>query len=105
MKILINTYNTIEVVDTDSILYAHSLEQVNLVTLDNAYTIVDSLNTLDSKLKQKGFFRCHKSYLVNLNHVVRIINRQEIEITNGERLSLARRRAAEFFEELNGFLK
>lgn len=105
MKIIINTYNTSEVVRLDAILYAHSNDRLTLTTRDDSYAILDSLNLLEIKLRDHGFFRCHKSYLVNLEQVVRIINKQEIEISNGDKIPLARRKVSQFMNELDVFLK
>ncbi|MCR8641059.1 LytTR family DNA-binding domain-containing protein [Paenibacillus sp. N1-5-1-14] len=39
---------------------------------ENAYTVSYNLCDLEDKLEQFGFFRCHKSYLVNLDKVAEL---------------------------------
>ncbi len=41
---------------------------------NNTYTSTDSLNYYEMKLQNSDFFRCHRSYLVNLSKVHRLIN-------------------------------
>ncbi len=36
---------------------------------DIGYTIGDSLGEIESRLDKQMFFRCHKSYIINLNHI------------------------------------
>ena len=50
-------------------------------------------------MRDKGFFRCHKSYLVNLKYVDRY-NRQEVILENGEKIVIAKRRYDEFVQEV-----
>lgn len=57
------------------------------------------IGELEKQLCQKGFYRCHKSLLVNLE-LIDTYNRQEIVLTNGERLPIARRRYEEFCQAL-----
>lgn len=59
--------------DPNDILYIHSAEkQVKIITKTNSYDTKRTLKDLDSRLASYPFFRIHKSYLVNLNHVSRL---------------------------------
>ncbi len=51
--------------------------------------------TLEAMLSDKNFFRCHKSYLINLKYVD-VYNRQEATPDNGEKILIARRRYESF---------
>ena len=57
------------------------------------------MGKLENKLQDKGFFRCHKSYLVNLKYVDRY-NRQEVILENGEKIVIAKRRYEQFVREV-----
>lgn len=57
------------------------------------------IGELERQLCKKGFFRCHKSILVNLGLIDRH-NRQELILENGERLPIARRRYENFCQAL-----
>ncbi len=51
------------------------------------------LNQLEGMLKNKPFFRCHKSYLVNFANIHKI--EDGIYMKNGERIPISRRKARE----------
>lgn len=59
-----------------------SAEDILYISANNKYTVVftkhgiyntkKSLESWSSRLKKKIFFRCHRSYIVNLKHIVKI---------------------------------
>ena len=51
--------------------------------------VTDSLGELEAQLGS-SFVKCHRSYLVNLNHVTRI-EKTDVVLDNGERIPLSRR--------------
>jgi len=56
------------------ILYCQVLNKKAMIyTKDDSYEYSGTLSELDEKLKGYNFFRCHKSYLVNIDHIKRII--------------------------------
>lgn len=58
----------------DEVLYCTIVNKRTLVRTEKVtYQSGLSLNQLADRLQGEGFFRCHKSYLVNLNHVKSII--------------------------------
>lgn len=64
----------------------------------------EQIGALEKSLLGRGFFRCHKSYLVNLKYVD-VYNRQEIILDNGEKIILAKRRYEEFCQEFLKFMR
>lgn len=62
---------------------------------EGVFTYYEQIGELENKLRDKGFFRCHKSYLINLKHVD-LYNRQEAILENGESVVIAKRRYDEF---------
>lgn len=64
----------------------------------------EQIGLLERELQGKGFFRCHKSYLVNLKYV-NVYNRQELILDNGERIAIARRRYEEFCREILKYMR
>lgn len=64
----------------------------------------EQIGTLEMRLGEKGFFRCHKSYLINLQYV-ETYNRQEAILENGERVIIARRRYEEFCNALLAYMR
>ena len=63
------------------------------------FAYYEQIRVLEDRLQGKGFFRCHKSFLVNLNYVDSY-NRQELLLDNGERIPIAKRRYDDFCAEL-----
>ncbi len=63
------------------------------------FTYYEQIHVLEDRLRDKGFFRCHKSYLINLNQVASY-NRQEVLLDSGERIPIAKRRYDGFCQEL-----
>jgi DNA-binding LytR/AlgR family response regulator len=58
----------------DHILYAETRGNENIImTLHRNYVIREDINALDVRLQPYNFFRCHRSYLVNLKHIKEII--------------------------------
>ena len=62
------------------------------------------MGILEKELEGKGFFRCHKSYLLNLNHVDSY-NRQEAILDNGEQVIIAKRRYEQFCREILAYMR
>ncbi|MDX9872625.1 MAG: LytTR family DNA-binding domain-containing protein [Clostridia bacterium] len=73
-KIPVWQENNILLVDPKRILY-FSVENKKVLahTKDAAYENTCALAELEERLAGKGFFRCHKSFLVNTDYIVHII--------------------------------
>lgn len=55
---------------TKDILYIETNGRGSIInTIDRSYECSEKINDLDIKLEEYGFFRCHKSFLINLNSV------------------------------------
>lgn len=66
---------------------------------EGIFTYYEQIGELEDKLRDKGFFRCHKSYLINLKYVD-VYNRQEVILENGESIVIAKRRYDEFCQKV-----
>lgn len=66
---------------------------------EGIFTYYEQIGELEDKLRDKGFFRCHKSYLINLKYVDGY-NRQEVILENGETIVIAKRRYEEFCQKI-----
>ena len=71
---------------------------------DGIFTYYEQIGVLENSLREKGFFRCHKSYLINLRYVD-VYNRQEVILDNGERIVIAKRRYEEFCKEILEYMR
>ena len=66
---------------------------------EGIFTYYEQIGELEDKLRDKGFFRCHKSYLINLKYVEGY-NRQEVLLENGIKIVIAKRRYDEFAQKM-----
>ncbi|OBZ10615.1 DNA-binding response regulator [Bacillus sp. FJAT-27264] len=62
------------VVDADDIYYASAQEKTtSVMTKSEEYSMALSISDFHARLPQDRFFRCHRSYLVNLSKIKEII--------------------------------
>lgn len=70
-KIVLNTSNTIYVVNLDEIIRCESDQNYTKIHIQNRETVVVSktLKEFDELLGDQGFFRVHQSHLINLGYI------------------------------------
>ena len=71
-KIALNTLNTMSFIEVADILFFQADGSYTKVFLKSGKTLTISkgLKNFETLLSDSsGFFRCHKSYIVNLNHI------------------------------------
>jgi len=73
-KIPVKTEDTVLLINPAEVLYADTGEgRTFLITTDNRLPTQYTLTELEERLKSSGFFRAHRSFLVNLQHVREVI--------------------------------
>lgn len=72
--------------------------------VSGVFSYYGQIGALEQELREKGFFRCHKSYLINLKYVD-VYNRQELVLDNGERIAIAKRRYEAFSGEFLRYMR
>jgi len=73
-KIPIKLEDSVALVNPTDILYVEATEgRTTLFTHDGALPSQFTLTELETRLSRSGFFRAHRSYLVNLQHVREVI--------------------------------
>ena len=77
-------------------------KELTVFTEQEEYNIKISLEKIESGLKEHKFFRCHKSYLVNMKKIIEITNKSVI--TNRGEVPLSRYRVKELKEDLTEVL-
>lgn len=97
----------IEFILIDDIVFFSSDRNYSALTLASTETrkhIFRSLKQLEADLGDKGFFRVHQEYLINLHHILRYEKNEGgvIIMTNGTKISVARSRKQEFLEKVMG---
>ncbi len=104
-KIAIKTPRGTEFLRREEILccIAHGRYTKIITTTGKEYMITKVLKEIENCLSYDGFFRTHKSYLINLNHIVHYHNNHETPITlvNNVKIQLAKRRKKDFHTRLS----
>jgi two-component system response regulator LytT len=73
-KLLLDDGERLIVIDPKSVYYVMRDDRVvQIHTSDNIYPSKLTLQELEEKLSSFNFFRCHRSYLVNLNYIQEIV--------------------------------
>jgi two-component system LytT family response regulator len=94
----INSKNGVAYVTISDIVFIQASSMYSIIITKNEEHIVSKPLKEFEFLTQQNFFRNHRSYIINCNFVKRIANQNgnEIELTSGHKLPLARNRVEEF---------
>ena len=71
--------------------------------MHGTYDYLGTLDTLENMLDER-FFRCHRSYVVNMNCVAGQ-EKGVANLTNGEKIFISRRKQTDFMQRLLNFFK
>ena len=95
-QFLIKTGSVTDVIDLREIYYFQVIrKELYVCTSDEQLVCRRSISSVQTELEGLGFFRIHRSVLVNLRNI-KSFNRQFAEFPNGERVAIGSRRYAEF---------
>ncbi len=74
-KIVIPVNDGYNVIDLKDIIYCEAFDSYTKIQLINnvSHLISKSLKEYEEMLSDKGFYRVHKSFLINIHHIVKII--------------------------------
>lgn len=73
-KIAVWNENAIVLLEPSAILYFTMFKKKAIIhTKDHVYESSSSLEDIERRLYTKGFFRSHKSYIVNMDYVEKIV--------------------------------
>lgn len=100
---LIPSKRVIKIINQKDILYVRAESNYSVFVLDDKteWLISKTLENVEKSLEQSCFFRCHKSYLVNLSKIREITRRRfEVVMSDNIRLPIARRKRKEFMTVL-----
>ena len=87
-----------------NILYVEAMERVTKLALtDRREEVTMKFSDLSALLPERQFVLCHRSYLVNLEHIAYIRSR-ELELTTGEVLPISKYRLDELQRRLVDYL-
>ena len=95
-KIIIKTFDCIHLIPVQDILYCESDGNYTTLFLSGLPEIISSraLKEYEDMLTEYGFFRIHKSYLINLKSVIRFEKAEGgfVVLNNGSRIPVASRK-------------
>lgn len=102
----VETSKGVRILNINDIIYAEVYQHRTSFSLEGGKT-VDSLvqlSEIEEKLSGQGFFRCHRSYLVNMRHVSHI-TATELTMSNGFAVLLSKYRSKEFMIAYARFMR
>jgi two-component system LytT family response regulator len=108
-KIAIKTSRGIEFLRMKDILCCIAMGRYTkiITTSGKEYMITKVLKEIENCLPCEYFFRTHKSYLINLNHITHYKNNHQTPITlkNNVKIQLAKRRKQDFQSKIDEMVK
>ena len=101
-KIVLKTLDNIHLVEIQDIIFCQSDGAYTIIHKNDGerITISKNLREFDDMLSDSGFYRIHKSYLINLSHITRF-EKQEggyIILSNREKVPVSFRKREELME-------
>ena len=103
--LIISSGHQIKKILLKDILYIESVGRIVKIHCNSdVLETYKQIGDLEQILSEKHFFRCHKSYLLNLEYVSRF-DKSEIIMENGDTVYLARKRAKIFKQEIISYMK
>lgn len=107
-KIVVHVADGYDIVDISKIMYIEALDSYSKIKLAGnvSYVASKSLKDFEELLTEKGFYRVHKSYLINIRHMIKIVKGAgaSIIMTDGASIPISARKKDIFFEELKGVI-
>lgn len=98
-KITVSTSDSIFFIPIESIIKIDAINNYSNIFLNDKSTLVASktLKHFETQLTSFGFVRAHKSYLVNLIYIERLLNKDggQILLKNGETIDVTREKRIE----------
>lgn len=92
-------------ISLSDILYVEAMERVTKLALtDRLEEVGMKFSDLSALLPERQFVLCHRSYLVNLEHIAYIRSR-DLELTTGEVLPVSRYRAEDLQKRFVAYLR
>lgn len=107
-KFAIPSSEGLEYVKIDDVVYIKADgSYADIVLVDKSKkTVAKNLKDFQEKLYDRGFFRTHKSYLVNLKHIKKYLKKDggSLEMADGSIVMIARANLEPFKEVMNKYL-
>lgn len=109
MKLCVSTLKGLQVIDPKDILYCEASSNYTNFYFTDGSTLCTSKNIQEYELllNDSGFFRIHKSYVINLLHLKEYQRGDGgvVILSNKKQLEVSRRRKEEFLRKVKSFYK
>lgn len=101
--ISIHTSSTIEYLKTADIIAIEAMENYAKVYLNENRTIISnkSFGNINTLLNSNRFCRCHKSFTINLQHIIRYHKNGNIEMNNNLLVPVSRRKKDDCLNQIS----
>lgn len=104
-KIIIKYKDEEIILKATNIIYLEAQNKdIYIHTRDNVYVQKNNLSYYENQLKECGFFRVHRSFIINFNYVKSYTNK-EVLLDNNEKVNLSRLKYKYFKDQLYLFIK
>ena len=98
ISIAVKTLGEIKLPVKDILYFETELRKVKIHTKQDVYICRENMGELEEKLKERGFYRVHRCYLVNMQWAGEF-NKKEICMKNGNKVLLSGRKYQDFKKE------
>ncbi len=89
----------------DSIYFFEMQNRIVLIhTTNGIIEYYDKISNIEEKIPSNGFFRCHRSFIVNLKYVIKF-DKSSITLENNTKIMLSKRKYDDFSKSFLIYLK
>lgn len=107
-KIVIPVLDGYNVIDLKDIIYCEAFDSYTKIILTGnaSHMISKPLKEYEEMLGDKGFYRVHKSFLINVHHITKIIKGlgSAVIMSDKKNIPISTRKKDEFFTSLKGIM-
>ncbi len=104
-KLMLKDSEDMNLVPIKDVIYMEAQNQdIKIVTEQKEYSRRYNIKDYEDELRMYNFVRCHRSFLVNMAHVVRI-SKNEVMLDNKESIPLSRTKEKQVKEALLSYVK
>lgn len=101
-KLAIPGTQSYDFVQVSDIVRCEGWQKYTRIYFTNGHQIVSSYNlgVYKDLLKDHDFYVCHKSHIINIDHIVRYFKEGIIELADGSKVPVSRRKKEEFLSQV-----
>jgi len=102
-SIVLKVSGTMKRINQNTIKYVQSQgHYIDFITIDDTYTIIDTMKNTEGRLDPQLFFRSSNSFIVNFNYIDKV--EKNTVFIDDEQIQISRAKKKEFMERFTLFL-